>query len=67
MIGDFDRKQVRLHSLKLGKAEFGQEPAFVVPGGSHAGQAFDGLMSPAALGLTRVVIDVGRGKLAFSR
>jgi predicted aspartyl protease len=66
-IGDFDRKQVSLHSLKLGKAEFRQEPAFVVPEGSHAGQAFDGLMSPAALGLTRVVIDVGRGKLAFSR
>lgn len=66
-IGDFDRKQVSLHSLKLGNAEFGKEPAFVVPDGSHAGQAFDGLMSPAALGLTRVVIDVGRGKLAFSR
>jgi predicted aspartyl protease len=66
-IGDFDRKQVSLHSLKLGKAEFRQEPAFVVPEGSHPGQAFDGLMSPAALGLTRVVIDVGRGKLAFSR
>jgi len=66
-IGDFDRKQVSVHSLKLGKAEFRQEPAFVVPDGSHAGQAFDGLMSPAALGLTRVVIDVGRGKLAFSR
>jgi predicted aspartyl protease len=66
-IGEFERKQVSLHSLRLGKAEFGQEPAFVVPDGSHDARAFDGLMSPAALGITRVVIDVGRGKLAFSR
>lgn len=60
-------RTTRLHSLKLDKPEFGQEPAFVVPKGIHAGQAFDGLTSPAAPGLTRVVIDVGRGKLAFSR
>jgi predicted aspartyl protease len=66
-IGDFERKQARLHSLRLGKAEFGQTPAFAVPDGSHAGHSFDGLMSPAALGITRVAIDLGRGELAFSR
>jgi predicted aspartyl protease len=66
-IGEFERKQMRLHSLRLGTAEFGQEPAFVVSDSSHAGRAFDGLMSPAALGITRIAIDLGRGELAFSR
>jgi len=36
-------------------------------GPRQADHGFDGLMSPAALGITRVLIDVGRGKLAFSR
>jgi hypothetical protein len=48
-IGDSERRQVKLHSLKLGEAEFGPEPASVVLDGSHAGHAFYGLMSPVAL------------------
>lgn len=66
-IGDFEHNQVQLHSLRLGEAEFGQEPAFVVENGSDGVRDFDGLMSPAALGITRVAIDLGRGELAFSR
>jgi len=65
--GNFERKQVWLHSLKLGEAEFGYEPAFVVRDRSDTGRDFDGLMSPAALGITRIAVDVERGVLAFSR
>lgn len=66
-IGDFDRKQVRSIDLKLGETEFGHEAAFVVHNHRDAGHDFDGLMSPAALGITRVAIDPGQGKLAFTR
>lgn len=66
-IGEFDRKQVWLASLRLGDAEFGKEPAFLVRSRSDGTQDFDGLISPAALGITKMAIDVGRGVLAFSR
>jgi predicted aspartyl protease len=66
-IGEFDRKQVWLPSLKLGEAEFGKEPAFLVRSRSEGPQDFDGLMSPAALGITKLAIDLGRGLLTFSR
>jgi hypothetical protein len=62
-IGDFDRKQVWLRSLKLGEANFGREAAFLV----DRKQNFDGLMSPAALGITKIAIDEERGLLAFTR
>jgi predicted aspartyl protease len=67
MIGDFDRNQVWLHSLRFGEAELGKEPAFVVHNSRDAGQDFDGLMSPVALGITRIAVDLERGVLAFSR
>jgi predicted aspartyl protease len=67
LYGNFERKQVWLHSLRLGETEFGQEPAFVVHDRSDAGRDFDGLMSPAALGITRIAVDLERGVLAFSR
>ncbi len=67
MSGQFERKQVWLRSLKVGEAEFGQEPAFLVQDGSQAGHGFDGLMSPVALGIRRVAIDLGRGEMGFSR
>ena len=66
-IGDFERRQVRSISLKLGATEFGHEAAFVVHNRRDAGHDFDGLLSPAALGITRVAVDPGRGKMAFSR
>jgi len=66
-IGEAHGKQVKLHSLRLGTAQFVQEPAFVVPDGSHEGHPFDGLISPAGLGIRRVAIDLGRGEVAFGR
>jgi predicted aspartyl protease len=66
-IGDFERKEIKLHSLKFGDAELGREPAFVVQNHRDPGRDFDGLMSPAAMGITRVSIDLERGVLAFSR
>jgi predicted aspartyl protease len=67
LTGNFERKQVWLHSLKLGEAEFAQEPAFVVRDHIDAGRDFDGLLSPAALGITRITFDLQRGVLAFGR
>jgi Aspartyl protease len=67
MIGDFDRNQVWLRSVRFGGAELGKEPAFLVHNSRDAGQDFDGLMSPVALGITRVAVDLERGVLAFSR
>ncbi len=67
MIGDFERNQVWLHSLRFGAAELGKEPAFVVHDRSDTEPDLDGLMSPAALGITRVAIDLEHGVLAFSR
>jgi predicted aspartyl protease len=66
-IGEFARRQLSLHSLKLGQAEFRQTPACVVQDPSHEGRGFDGLISPAALGIRRVAIDLARGELGFSR
>jgi len=66
-IGDFERRQVRSISLKLGGTEFGHEAAYVVHNHRDAGHDFDGLMSPVALGITRVTVDPARGRLAFTR
>jgi predicted aspartyl protease len=66
-IGEFDRKQIWLDSLRLGEAEFGKEPAFLVKGTADRSQNFDGLISPAVLGITKLSIDLGRGVFAFSR
>jgi predicted aspartyl protease len=66
-IGEFARKQLSLHSLRLGQAEFRQTLACVVHDPSHEGRGFDGLISPVMLGMRRVAIDLARGELAFSR
>jgi predicted aspartyl protease len=65
--GEFERKQVWLEGFRLGDAEFGLEAAFVVHDGKDPGREFDGLLSPAALGMTRVSIDLERKVLRFSR
>jgi predicted aspartyl protease len=67
MIGEFERKQVQLRSLRLGQAEFLQEPAFLVRTRGDATVDFDGLLSPAVLGITKVAIDLDQGVVAFSR
>ncbi|MGC1461858.1 MAG: retropepsin-like aspartic protease [Terracidiphilus sp.] len=66
-IGDYDRKRVQQFSLRLGNVEFGQESAFVVPNLRDPGHDFDGLMSPAALGISRIAVDLNQRTLAFER
>jgi hypothetical protein len=66
-IGEFDRREVRLNSFALGEKEFGRQAAFMIHNTRDAGHDFDGLMSPAALGITMVAVDLGRGTLAFAR
>jgi hypothetical protein len=66
-IGSFDRKHVQSINLKLGETEFGHEAAFVVLSPKDAGHNFDGLISPAALGITRVAVDPSHGKLTLTR
>jgi predicted aspartyl protease len=67
VIGEAERKQVWLRSVRLGEAQFGREPAFVVRSRTDGNHDFDGLMSPAALGITKLEIDLGRGLLTFAR
>jgi len=66
-IGDFDRKHTQSIDLKLGETNFGHEAAFVVSNPRDAGHDFDGLISPAALGITRVAFDPSLGKLTLTR
>jgi predicted aspartyl protease len=66
-IGNFTRKAVRLHSIRLGNAEFGQKSAAVVDSPKQSPFDFDGVVSPAALGIVQVSIDLQRGVLGFSR
>lgn len=66
-IGQFDPNHAQSVRLSLGKTEFGQEAAFVVPHERDAVYDFDGLMSPAALGITRVAVDPAHQTLAFTR
>ena len=64
-IGSFDHKDVMLESVKLGANNFGREQAAVVVG-EWQGYAFDGLVSPAMLGMRRVSFDLERGVMGFS-
>jgi hypothetical protein len=66
-IGEFDRKQAWLKSVKFGKAEFGREPVLLVQRGGDGSHDFNGLMSPAALGITKVAVYLERGVVAFAR
>lgn len=66
--GAFDRKLVRLQSVRIGEAEFGRKPAYLVPSRSDGVQDdFDGLIGPAALGIRKITVDLGRGELTFAR
>jgi hypothetical protein len=66
-IGNFARKTARLHTVRLGDEEFHQKPAILVSNPKQSQLDFDGLMSPAALGISRVSVDLKGGVLAFSR
>ena len=66
-IGNFDRKHVQSITLKLGETDFSHETAFVVLTQKDAGHDFDGVISPTALGITRIALDPSQGKLTLSR
>jgi predicted aspartyl protease len=67
MMGEFERKPVQLGSLTLGQVEFRRQPAFLVQSRWDGTRDFDGLMSPALLGITKLVIDLRRGVVEFDR
>lgn len=66
-IGDYEHRRVRQISFSLGEVHFDHESAFVAPNQRDAGHDFDGLMSPVALGITRVAVDLNQKTLTFSR
>jgi predicted aspartyl protease len=66
-IGEFAHEQLSVHRLRLGRAEFRQTPVCVVQDPTHESRGFDGLISPAALGIRKVAIDMARGQIGFSR
>jgi hypothetical protein len=66
-MGEFERKPVQLDSLTLGQMELRGQPAFSLQNPWDRNADFDGLMSPALLGITRLAIDAQRGVVEFSR
>jgi Aspartyl protease len=65
-MGEFAGKTVWLH-MRLGQAEFSREPAVLVRSRPETADDFDGLVSPALLGITKIAIDLNQGVFAFSR
>jgi predicted aspartyl protease len=66
--GGFNVKEVELASLRLGSEEVKTPPhAFIVDGKSEETQDFDGLLSPAALGISRMCMDMKHGVFSWSR
>jgi len=66
-IGNFETRKVWLRTFRMGPEEFREEPALMTANPKPSQIDFDGLMSPAALGISRVQVDVKAGTLAFSR
>ncbi|SPE24951.1 exported hypothetical protein [Candidatus Sulfotelmatomonas gaucii] len=65
--GEFESKQVLLQSLQLGPEEFRKKRALVTRNPEPSQIDFDGLMSPVALGISRISVDLNRGVMTFSR
>jgi len=66
-IGNFPSKAAHLGSVTLGGKEFRRRSAVLVSNPKLSQLDFDGLMSPPALGISRVAVDLKRGVLAFGR
>ena len=66
-VGEFESKPTQLRALRLGDAEFGQEPALLVRNPKQTQLNFDGLMAPTALGISRIWIDPPGGVVEFAR
>jgi hypothetical protein len=64
---DSEGKHGSLRTLTLGAEEFRQKQALVARNPKPSQLDFDGLMSPTALGISRVSVDLKEGVLAFSR
>jgi predicted aspartyl protease len=58
-----ERKEVHLPKFQLGEAEFTRQQAFVMENRDEGGREFDGLLSPAALGIDAFTVDLERGAL----
>lgn len=58
-----DRRVVHLPHLQLGRTEFARQQALVMEDGDEGGRDFDGLLSPAALGIDAFAVDLDRGAL----
>lgn len=65
--GALERDHVRLRALKVGPAEFRQESAMMVRNPKPSQIDFDGVMSPAALGISQLSVNLAEGLLEFSR
>ena len=66
-MGEFERKPVQLRNLTFGQADLREQPALLVQNPWQGTEDFDGLMSPALLGITRLAVDTRRGVVEFSR
>ena len=66
-MGEFERKPVQLRNLTLGQTDLREQPALLVQNPWQGTEDFDGLMSPALLGITRLAVDTRRGVVEFSR
>jgi predicted aspartyl protease len=62
-----EEKKVWVRTLQLGAEEFGQKPALLTRNPKPSQLDVDGLVGPAALGISRVAMDLKAGVLAFSR
>jgi predicted aspartyl protease len=62
-----EERKIWVRNLTLGTKEFGQKPALLTRNPKPSQLDFDGLMSPAALGISRVAVDLKAGVLAFNR
>jgi Aspartyl protease len=61
--GSSEYKEVYLPSFHLGQAELIRQQAILVESREEGGRDFDGMLSPAALGLDAFAVDLDRGTL----
>lgn len=66
-VGNFTSQVKRLQTIRLGDKRYRPKSALLVSNPKQSQLDFDGLMSPPALGISQVSVDLKRGLLAFSR
>lgn len=59
----FKSNEIHLPRLQLGEAAFTRQPAILAEDRDEGGRDFDGVLSPAALGIEAFAVDVDRGAL----